>query len=199
MPAPSPDHRRVIAERNIEAILDATDLLLERGSQLSIAAVAAEAGLSRVTVYSHFLNLDALLEAVVERAVKRTMALFDEAELENGPPLEAVERLINLGWEELDHHRARAHAGLQQLGSAALTRSHEPVAARMRDVVERGRNDGSFRTDLPTDWLVKSWLALIHAAAEEVHAGTTDATSARTLLTATIRELFLGPGRLNKA
>jgi len=195
----APDYRRVIAERNIEAILDAADRLLGRGSQLSIAAVAAEAGLSRVTVYSHFLNLEALLEAVVERAVKRTMALFDQADLENGPPLEAVERLLNLGWEELDQHRARAQAGLQQLRSAALARSHQAVADRIRDVVERGRNDGSFRTDLPTDWLVKSFLALIHAAAEEVHAGTTDATSARALLTATIRELFLGPGAVNPA
>ena len=199
MSDPAPDHRRVIAERNIEAILDAADALLGRGSQLSIAAVAAEAGLSRVTVYSHFLNLDALLEAVVERAVKRTMALFDQADLENGPPLDALERLINLGWEELDRHRARVHAGLQQLGSAALARSHQAVAARIRDVVERGRNDGSFRTDLPTDWLVKSFLALIHAAAEEVHAGRTDATSARALLTGTIRELFVGPGHVNQA
>jgi TetR/AcrR family transcriptional regulator, mexCD-oprJ operon repressor len=195
----APDYLRVIAERNIEAILDAADRLLGRGSQLSIAAVAAEAGLSRVTVYSHFLNLEALLEAVVERAVRRTMALFDQADLENGPPLEAVERLINIGWEELDHHRARAHAGLQQLRSEALARSHEAVTARMRDVVERGRNGGGFRTDLPADWLVKSWLALVHAAAEEVHAGRTDATSARALLTATIRELFLGPGAVNQA
>jgi TetR/AcrR family transcriptional repressor of mexCD-oprJ operon len=195
MSQPAPDYRRVIAERNIEAILDAADLLLGRGAQLTIAAVATEAGLSRVTVYSHFLNLNALLEAVVERAVTRTMALFDQADLENGPPLDALERLINLGWEELDRNRARVHAGLQQLGSTALTRAHQAAAARIRDVVERGRSDGSFRTDLPTDWLVKSWLALIHAAAEEVHAGTTDATSARALLTATIRELFLGPGR----
>jgi TetR/AcrR family transcriptional repressor of mexCD-oprJ operon len=195
MSDPAHDYRRVIAERNIEAILDAADLLLGRGSQLTIRAVAAEAGLSRVTVYSHFLNLEALLEAVVERAVKRTMALFDQAELERGPPLAALERLINLGWEELDRNRARVHAALQQLGSAAVTRSHQAVAARVREVVERGRSEGSFRTDLPTDWLVKSWLALIHAAAEEVHAGRTDATSARALLSTTIRELFLGRDR----
>jgi len=102
MSNPAPDYRRVIAERNIEAILDAADRLLGRGSQLTIAAVAAEAGLSRVTVYSHFLNLEALLEAVVERAVKRTMALFDQAVLENVTPLEAVERLLHLGLAELD-------------------------------------------------------------------------------------------------
>jgi TetR/AcrR family transcriptional repressor of mexCD-oprJ operon len=195
MPQPAPDYRRVIAERNIEAILDAADRLLERGAQVSIAAVAAESGLSRVTVYSHFLNLEALLEAVIERAVKRTMALYDQAQLENGSPLEALERLIALGWEELDRNRIRVHVGLQQLSSAALTRAHQAAAARIRDVVERGRNDGTFRTDLPTDWLEKSWIALMHAAAEEVHAGKTDPTRARAVLTATVRELFVGPGR----
>jgi hypothetical protein len=42
---------------------------------------------------------------------------------------------------------------------------------------------------------VKTLIALIHAAAEEVHAGTTDTTSAHANLTATIRELFVGPDR----
>jgi TetR/AcrR family transcriptional regulator, mexCD-oprJ operon repressor len=188
------DHRRAIAEHNIEAILDAADRVLGRRSQASISAVAADAGLSRVTVYSHFPNRDALLEAVVERAVKRTMALFDEADLESSSPLEALQRLTALGWQELDRNQARVHAALQQLSSAALTRAHQTVASRLHDLVERGRKDGTFRTDLPTDWLVTSWLALIHAAAEEVHSGRTEATEAQAVLNATIRDLFLGRG-----
>jgi len=192
----STDHRRATAERNIDAILDAADRLLERRAQASISAVAAEAGLSRVTVYSHFPNLDALFEAVVERAVKRTIALFDEAEPERGSPLEALERLTALGWQEFDRHRARVHSALQQLSPAALTRAHQVAATRLHDLVERGRGDGTFRTDLPADWLVTSWLALIHAAAEDVHAGRTAAGDAHALLNATIRDLFLARGHM---
>jgi AcrR family transcriptional regulator len=48
------DYQRAIAERNVEAILDAVEDLLERRAQASVSAVAALAGVSRVTVYAHF-------------------------------------------------------------------------------------------------------------------------------------------------
>lgn len=195
MPAPAPDHRRVIAERNIEAILDATDRILERRSEPSVSAIAAEASLSRVTVYSHFLNLDAILEAVVERAVKRTMALFDQADLQSGTVLEALDRLLALGWQELDRNRARTQTALQQLTPAALARSHEAAHNRIRALVERGRSDGTFRTDLPTEWLVSTFIALVHAAAEHVAAGKSDDASAHAVLSATIRDLLLQHSR----
>jgi TetR/AcrR family transcriptional regulator, mexCD-oprJ operon repressor len=74
MAEPATDHRRAIAERNVEAILDAAEQLLERRSQATIAAVAKEAGVSRVTVYAHFATREKLLEAIVERAVERATA-----------------------------------------------------------------------------------------------------------------------------
>jgi len=48
------DYQRAIAERNVGAILDAAEELLEERAAASISAVAARAGVSRVTVYAHF-------------------------------------------------------------------------------------------------------------------------------------------------
>src|SRR5262245_41311671 len=87
-------HQRVIAERNVEAILDAVEELLERRGQASISAVAAQAGVSRVTVYAHFPTWEALLEAAVERAVRRTMTALEAAEPDVGPPVQALERML---------------------------------------------------------------------------------------------------------
>ena len=64
MAARPADHRRATAERNAAS---------------TIAAVATRAGLSRVTVYAHFNTREAILEAVVERAVARATVAFDEA------------------------------------------------------------------------------------------------------------------------
>ncbi len=47
---PKVDHRRAIAERNAAGILDAVERLLQRGSSLNMAAIAAEAGVSRPTL-----------------------------------------------------------------------------------------------------------------------------------------------------
>jgi len=55
------DHRRAVAERNVEAILDAAEALLEEAAQTSFAAVATRAGVSRPTVYAHYATREALL------------------------------------------------------------------------------------------------------------------------------------------
>jgi TetR/AcrR family transcriptional regulator, mexCD-oprJ operon repressor len=188
------DHRRRIADRNIAAILDAAETLLEERAAVSIAAVAATAGLSRVTVYAHFATWDALLEAVLERAARRTTAALEEADPDHGPPLAALERVLAAGWRELARNRAIAQAGATQLSPAALARAHHPIHHWLGRLVERGRADGSFRTDLPADWLLTGALALIHAGAQEVRAGRIGEPDALQVLTVTIRDLFTGPG-----
>jgi hypothetical protein len=45
-------------------------------------------------------------------------------------------------------------------------RPHEPIRARIGRLVERGRRDGSFNHDLPEEWLLAVFFALLHAAAE---------------------------------
>jgi TetR/AcrR family transcriptional regulator, mexCD-oprJ operon repressor len=188
------DHRRRIADRNVAAILDAAQTLLERQAATSIAAVAATAGVSRVTVYAHFASWEALLEAVVERATRRTTAALEEADPDHGPPLEALERVVAVGWRELARNRAMAQASGEQLSPVALARAHHPIHSRLGRLVERGRADGSFRTDLPAAWLPTGALALAHACAQEVRAGRLDEADAVHLLTVTIRDLFTGPG-----
>jgi hypothetical protein len=60
-------------------------------------------------------------------------------------------------------------------------------------LIERGRREGAFRTDVPAGWLVTSCLALIHAAAEEVRTGELDSNAALDVLSVTITDLFAGP------
>lgn len=43
---------------------------------------------------------------------------------------------------------------------------HEPIRAHIGRLVERGRMDGSFNRDLPGEWLLAVFFALLHAAAE---------------------------------
>ncbi len=190
MPDAAVDHRRAIAERNIEAILDAAERLLERRAQASIAGVAAEAGVSRVTVYAHFATRDELLEAVVARAVGRATVALDAARPEHGPPLEALDRVIAAGWRELDRNRAIAQASAELLSPAALARAHEAAQGRIRALLERGRAAGAFRTDLPADWLVTSTFALMHACGEEVRARRIDPAAALEMLATTIRDML---------
>src|SRR5262249_29688613 len=147
------DRRRAIADRNVAAILDAAEELLRQQAQVTIAAVAAQAGVSRVTVYAHFATGEALLEAVVERAVDHAAATLAAAEPGAGPPAEALARLIATGWRELGRNAAMAQAAAARLSADAMARSHQAAHQQIADLVSRGKRDGTFRSDVPDSWL----------------------------------------------
>jgi AcrR family transcriptional regulator len=184
------DYQRATAERNVAAILDAVENLLERRAQASISAVAAEAGVSRVTVYAHFPTGEALLEAAVERAVRQTITALEGVGLDDGPPVQVLERMLAAAWRHLARYGAMAQAVAEQMSPEAIARTHQAAHRTIGAVLARGQADGSFRTDLPAAWLVTSTIALIHACADEVRAGRIADDDAARILTVTVRDLF---------
>jgi TetR/AcrR family transcriptional repressor of mexCD-oprJ operon len=192
MPEGSTDHRRATAERNVEAILDAAEALLTRGAAASTSAVAAEAGVSRVTVYAHFATREALLEGVAARAVGRASVALADARLDEGSALDALDRLIAVAWDHLDRGGAIARATSDQLPPAAMSRAHAALREPIGALARRGQAEGVFREDLPVGWLISSYFALMHACGEEVRAGTLAREDAVAILQPTLRAVFAG-------
>jgi AcrR family transcriptional regulator len=190
--AQTADRRRAIADRNVQAILDAAEELVRNHAPVTIAAVASQAGVSRVTVYAHFATGEALLEAVVERAVGHAAAALAAADPETGPPLEALARLVAAGWRVLGSNAAMAEAAAARLSADAMTRSHQAARHQVAELVTRGRSDGTFRTDVPESWLVACCFALFHSCADEVRAGRLNPADAERALTSTMTDLFTG-------
>jgi AcrR family transcriptional regulator len=190
--AQTSDPRHATAERNVEAILDGAERLLRHGRQPTISAVASEARVSRVTVYAHFEDRATLLEALVERTVRRAMSAVESAEPDRGPAVEALRRVVAASWEQLAHNMAIGRASAAELSADAMRRAHQPARAVLQRLVERGRQEETVRVDVPVDWLVTSALALIHAAAEEVRAGELDAGAALDALLLTVVDLLAG-------
>src|SRR5258708_37407490 len=87
------DRRRAIADRNVQAILDAAEELIRARAPVTIAGVATAAGVSRVTVYAHFATAEALLEAVLSRAVGPAARVLAAPRPGEGAPLGALGRL----------------------------------------------------------------------------------------------------------
>lgn len=193
MVAPSTDHRRAVAERNIEAILDATEGLIARNAPLSMSAVAAEAGVSRPTLYAHFADREALLSAVVARAVGRWVDATERIEPERGPALEALARLVEVGWQEISRSSHIARAASAELNPETMRSAHEAGVDLLRRLVRRGRRDGSFRTDVPAEWLVSALFGLIHTARDDVTAGRLNPNAALRALSRTVPDLFRAP------
>ena len=193
MAAEPADRRRATAERNVQAILDAAEQLLHEGKAATIAAVAARAGVSRVTVYAHFSTREAILEAVVERTVARATELFNAATKGASSSLQALDQAIRASGVELSRNAAIAEAAAAQLSPDALRRTHEAAHVHARGMFEAGQQRGEFRTDVPTAWLISVYHALLHAAGEDVRAGRLDSAAALHALTTTLRAAFTPP------
>ncbi len=186
------DHRRAIAERNVEAILDAAERLLERNDQISMSAVAQDAGVSRQTLYVHFPDREQLLGAIVKRAVRRWVAATHEVEPDRGPALDALRRLIQSGWQEISRSSHVARVASSELDPETVREAHDAGAELLRRLIRRGRREGSFRTDVPVEWLVSAFFGLIHTAREDVTSGRLDSRTALRALSRTAPDLLQG-------
>ncbi|MGZ4271617.1 MAG: TetR/AcrR family transcriptional regulator [Solirubrobacteraceae bacterium] len=193
MPEPVVDHRRATAARNAVAILDAAERLLARHAPLSMAAIAAEAGVSRPTLYAHYRTLADVVEAAVERAVDATLTSIEAADPAVGPADEAMGRMVAASWDHLARQDALARAVAEHLPSGHVHRTHAPLMVNMQALVERGQRDGTFRGDLSADWLVSVFYALVHAADDHARAHGIPRERALELLRATLRDVF-APG-----
>jgi AcrR family transcriptional regulator len=184
--------RRADAERSIEAILDAILESMAAGGELNMAAIARAAGVSRVTLYTHFPTREALLEAGIDRAIARANDLLSDVAPEEGPAPEALSRLLRSSWQVLDQYRNLYAAAAADLPPARLRALHRPLFGRVDKLVARGQADGDFRTDLPRKWLVSAIYALMHQAAEEVNAGHLTARKAGDVVTRTVLSALAG-------
>lgn len=189
----SQPRRRADAERNIAAILRAAREMFGRGEVPAMNDIARAAGVGRVTLYAHFASREELLDTVVERAITDTDETLTALRLDDDPPEVAVERVVRTSWHVLDTYRRLYTLALAELGPDRLRRHHNRVLRHFERLIARGQDTGTFRTDLPSDWLIASFYAVLHAAANEVNAGRLAASEVPDLLTSTVLSIIRTP------
>jgi AcrR family transcriptional regulator len=187
MAEPATDHRQATAQRNVEAILDACEALAARGAALTIAALAAEAGVSRVTVYAHFDSVAAVVAALSRRSVERVVTALGEVDLSAGSGLDALGRMVEAAWEAVGELDGLSRATGALLSPEVRRAAHDDVFHLVDGLVERGRADGSIRADVPAGWQSSIVYALIHTAVDDVNQGRLDAEAAHGALGVTLR------------
>lgn len=134
--------------------------------------------------------LEDLLNAVVERAVEASEAVLAAAASDEGPSMEALERISTVGWAVVDRHRAVAQAAAEQPAPEALRRTHVTT----NHLIARGRDEAAFRTDFPAEWLVPTMHVLFHVAGDDVRSGRLDKDVTLPVVRTTLRDLLAGPG-----
>lgn len=184
--------RRADAERNIAAIITAAGDLFGRGRSPSMGEVAAAAGVRRATLYGHFPSREELLDNVIAHAIAHTDEVLTALELQRDPADVALERLVRTSWPILDRYRRLRTVAMAELGPERLRGHHDRTLNHVEQLIRRGQDDDLFRTDLPVDWLITMFYAVLHGAADEADAGRISPADAPDLLAATVRSLLAG-------
>jgi TetR/AcrR family transcriptional regulator, mexCD-oprJ operon repressor len=178
--------QRADARRNIELILAAAEACLARDPDASMSDIAAEAGLGRVTIYGHFSSRQALVEAVVHRVLNAANAALDEVDL-SGDPGEAFQRLVDATWHVTMRSGSLIVAADKALPASTVREAHAGgLEERVRKLFVAGQRSRAFQSDLPADWLVAIFHAVLHTAANEIDAGRLDQADASRVIGSTM-------------
>lgn len=156
---------RADAARNLELLLTTGARMLADDPATSIAAIAAEAGVDRRTVYRRFTGREELLAAVYEARLDAIEAASEAARLREAPVAVALHRYVegivgvNRKWPT----------------EVAAMRSYPEIwARRLRAVdevdqfLQRATDEGLLRTGLPTRWPGNVLGQLLHLSTREL-------------------------------
>lgn len=153
-----------------QSLLEAATQALLADPTASMTDIARAVGVSRTTLHARFPSRQALLEAMAAEALSLVEAALAGARVDEddvrGALTRAVVALVPLGPRSVFLLRERSLDEVPE-----LVERYQRLGDPLVRLIERGRGDGTLRTDLPTWWIVHTLFAVTHAAWEAVTDG----------------------------
>ncbi|WP_236584421.1 TetR/AcrR family transcriptional regulator [Streptomyces sp. MBT53] len=154
---------RADAARNLELVLSTGARMLADDASASIAAIAAEAGVDRRTVYRRFASREELLAAVYQARYDAVEQAIDAARLDQAPVAVALHRYVE----------GIIEANRKWPVETSWLRAEEAIRERRQRLIDqvdafllRATDEGLLRSDLPPGWVAALLPPLMRNAAE---------------------------------
>ncbi|MFB4320381.1 TetR/AcrR family transcriptional regulator [Actinomadura sp. 21ATH] len=169
--------------RTRRAILGAAASLLARRRGATLAEIAEAADVGRSTLHRYFPDRDELMRAVVDDSVEAIGRSVEDAAIGDGPPLEAMRRLVAAMVESGDRimflwgdPRVLEEYGPRARWGDAAEEDCEGDAARIADdpvldLIRRGQAEGVFDAELSPEWIQHTLWSLVFTGVEDADKG----------------------------
>ena len=79
--------------------------------------------------------------------------------------------MLRATWQKLGQFHALLAINTARLSAKELHRRHLPVTTQFAPLIERGQEEGVFRSDLPVSWHLAVIRAIVHTASAELQSG----------------------------
>ncbi|RKP46724.1 TetR/AcrR family transcriptional regulator [Cohnella endophytica] len=127
-------------------------LFLGKGiSDVSMEQIAEAVPVSKMTLYNTFGNKEGLLDAVIDDVIAESMALFDRAVREASDPLDALNKLADSRFMNIEISEAfikDLQSGYPQLMDKILETGMGQAMPRFEQLILEGQQKGQIRKDL---------------------------------------------------
>lgn len=151
------------ARRNREKLLEVATAAFAgaQGRPVSLESIARDAGVGIGTLYRHFPNREALVEAIY-RAELAEVAAAAEQLLERHPPRAALRRWMDRYASFVAAKREMAESLHAIFDSGALTPSQtrDSIVGAVGMLLRAGADDGSLRPDVQAEDVVSSLIGI---------------------------------------
>lgn len=181
---------RADARRNREAILGAARATLALEPEASMGAIAARAGVGRVTLYGHFCTRTELIDAVFETAIGDAERILSGVGIQGDDPHADLAALARATWHVVGQTKGLLVAAQECLTAERIRELHDLPLSRVQAVIRAGQRCGAFRADLPESWLLAVYYSVMHCAVEETVAGRLTEADAPDVIVATLTGAF---------
>lgn len=158
--------------RSRRYIVTASQMLQESGrTDFTVHELVQRSRTSLRSFYQYFANKEELLLALLEETIADSVAQWRE-EIEDEDVLGGLRVLVhriygstgNDPWNRLNRVLASYHAGLAQQEPKAYLGAFAPLVAVIRELIERGAEEGALRSDIPPGQLTAVFVEMVVGA-----------------------------------
>ncbi|WP_409463727.1 TetR/AcrR family transcriptional regulator [Amycolatopsis sp. GA6-003] len=162
---------RADATRNRQQLLDvATRLFAAAGTEPSMRAIAAEAGVGIATLYRHFPTRESLVDAVYQDQVSRLTTGARDLLGQFGPAA-ALRRWMDLfgDWIATKNGMLDTLLAMVESGEIAHARTRTELLEAIDAILEAGRTSGELREDVPAEDIAAALIGIFTVAGSPEH------------------------------